>query len=427
MVDTLSSQNSDSTRELALNTVSGRVSGLAGALWLVAIVVGAAGFYVALGSAPQRAWQAVWINFMFWTALAQAGVIFGAILVAAKGHWGKPFRRVAEATGGFLPISLLVFIGMYWGAEYIFPWMQPIEGHINREWLTHDGVFLRNGILLLVLYGLSLYFLRVSLRPDAQAAAERQAGWRKKYLERISRGWRGDDQEAARSRSIMSWLGPVMILAWVLVFSLLSFDMTMSLIPGFISVIWGPLYFVSGWLCLLALVAVIAQRYRGRYHLDDVWGRYEFHDLGKLMFAFVIFWSYMWYSQYLPIWYGNLGRETVFFEQRLDHGFKPLLYLQMALVFAIPFALLLWRIPKMNSRHLSFVGLIILLGFWLEKYMAVVPSTWHGEGIPLGWIEAAVTAGFLGLFGLSYSLYASIGPKIPIQEALVEGRRTRGP
>jgi len=159
MSNILSSHNSDKTRELALNTVSGRVSGLAGALWLTAIAVGAVGFYVALGRAPQRAWQAVWVNFLFWTALAQAGVIYGAILVVAKGHWGKPFQRVAEATGGFLPISLLVFIAMYWGAKYIFPWMQPIEGHINRVWLTHDGVFVRNGILLLVLYALPEHVL----------------------------------------------------------------------------------------------------------------------------------------------------------------------------------------------------------------------------------------------------------------------------
>ncbi len=427
MDDTLSSQNSDTTRELALNTVSGRISGLAGALWLVAIAAGAGGFYVALGREPLRAWQAVWVNFLFWTAIAQAGVIFGAVLVAAKGHWGKPFRRIAEATGGFLPVSLLVFVGMYWGASYVFPWMQPIEGHINREWLTHDGVFLRNGILLLVLYGLSMYFLRISLRPDAPLAAERQTGWRKRHLERMARGWRGDEEESARSQRIMSWLAPVLILAWVLVFSLLSFDLSMSLMPGFISVIWGPLYFVGGWLCLLALVAVIARRYVGRYHLADVWGKWEFHDLGKLMFAFVIFWSYLWFSQFLPIWYGNLGRETIFFEQRLAGGFRPLLYAQMALIFAIPFALLLWRVPKMGSRHLAFVGSIILVGFWLERYNAVAPSTWHGEGVPLGWIEAVITLGFLGLFGLSYSLYASLAPKIPVREALVSGVRSRGP
>ncbi len=423
----MSAQDSDTTRELALNTVSGRVSGLAAALWVVAIAIGSVGFYVAVRQAPQRAWQAVWVNFLFWTALAQAGVIFGAILVVAKGHWGKPFRRVAEATGGFLPVSLLVFVAMYWGAGYIFPWMEPVEGHINRQWLTHDGVFLRNGILLLVLYGASLYFLRVSLRPDALLASERQAGWRRRYLEKVARGWRGDEEEAARSRRILAWLAPVLILAWVVVFSLLSVDLTMSLMPGFYSVIWGPLFFVAGWLCLVSLVAVIAQRYRGRYHLDDVWGKWEFHDLGKLMFAFVIFWSYLWFSQYLPIWYGNLGRETIFFEQRLVNGFGPLLYAQMALIFAIPFALLLWRVPKMSSRHLSLVGLIILVGFWLERYNAVVPSTWKGEGVPLGWIEAAVTLGFLGLFGWSYSVYASLAPKIPIREALVTGERSRGP
>jgi hypothetical protein len=423
----LSAQDSDTTRELAPNTVPGRVSGLAAPLWVVAIAIGSVGFYVAVRQAPQRAWQAVWVNFLFWTALAQAGVIFGAILVVAKGHWGKPFRRVAEATGGFLPVSLLVFVAMYWGAGYIFPWMEPVEGHINRQWLTHDGVFLRNGILLLVLYGASLYFLRVSLRPDALLASERQAGWRRRYLEKVARGWRGDEEEAARSRRILAWLAPVLILAWVVVFSLLSVDLTMSLMPGFYSVIWGPLFFVAGWLCLVSLVAVIAQRYRGRYHLDDVWGKWEFHDLGKLMFAFVIFWSYLWFSQYLPIWYGNLGRETIFFEQRLVNGFGPLLYAQMALIFAIPFALLLWRVPKMSSRHLSLVGLIILVGFWLERYNAVVPSTWKGEGVPLGWIEAAVTLGFLGLFGWSYSVYASLAPKIPIREALVTGERSRGP
>ncbi len=423
----MSSNTTSATPEAALNTVSGRISGLAAVGWMVAIAVGGAAFAMALGRAPQRAWQAVWVNFLFWTALAEAGVIFGAVLVAAKGHWGKPFRRVAEATGAFLPISLLVFAGMYFGARYIFPWMEPVEGHINRTWLTVDRVFLRNGLLLLVLYAASFYFLRLSLRPDARLVAGRQSGWRRRLLDRMTTGWRGDEEEAARSRQILSWFAPALILAWVAVFSLLATDMSMSLMPGFISVVWGALFIFAGWLCALCLVAVLAHRYKERYHLTGVWGKWEFHDLGKLMFAFVIFWSYLWFSQYLPIWYGNMGRETIFFEQRTAGGFGTLLWAQMALIFAIPFSLLLWRVPKMNSRHLSFVGLIILAGFWLERYMAVVPSTWRGEGIPLGWIELAITVGFIGLFGLSYSLYASLVPKIPIREALLEGEAGRGP
>ena len=396
-------------------------------LWLVAIAVGIAGVITSLDADPQRMWQAIWVNFLYWTAIAQAGVVFGAILVAAGGHWGKPFRRVAEPTGAFLPVSLLVFASMYYGAEYIFPWMGPVEGHVNLEWLTRDGVFLRNGILLAALYAVSFYFLRVSLRPDARLIATRQSGWRNKVLTGLARGWRGDDEEAARSRRVMGWLGPVLVGAWVLVFSLMSFDISMSLMPGFISVIWGPLYFLAGWLCLLSLVAILAHRYKERHNLEDAWGKWEFHDLGKLMFAFTIFWAYIWFSQFLPIWYGNLGRETIFFEQRTVNGFGPLLWAQMALVFLVPFALLLWRRPKMNSRYLSMVAVVLLIGFWLERYNLVVPSTWHGEGPPFGWPEISITLGFAGLFGLCYSVYASLTPKLPIHESLVAGERSVGP
>ncbi len=424
----LSAQTTTVTPERALSTVHGRISGLAAGLWLGAAAVGIVGFFFALRTDPQRAWMSVWSNFLFWTALAQAGIIFAAVLVVAKGHWGKPFRRVAEAMGAFLPFSLLVFAGMYFGASHIFPWMKPgFEGHINRTWLTHNGVFVRNGILLAVLFAASWWFLRLSLRPDAPLIASKQTGWRKSLLERISRGWRGDEEEAGRSRRTLSWLAPVLIGLWVLVFSFVSFDLTMSLMPSFMSVIWGALYFVGGWLCMLALVAFLSHRYKEHYSLEDVWGKWEYHDLGKLMFAFVIFWSYLWFSQFLPIWYGNIGRETQFFELRTENGFGPFLWAQMALIFFIPFALLLWRRPKMRSGHLAIVGMVILVGFWLERWMQVVPSVWTGDGIPLGWPEIAITLGFFGLFGLSYSLYASLTAKIPVSEALIVGERSRGP
>lgn len=424
----MSAESTQVSTERILNTISGRVSGLAMGLWLAAIGVGIAGVVTSLDAEPQRVWQAIWVNFLFWTVIAQTGVVFSAILVATKGHWGKPFRRIAEATGAFLPVSLLVFGAMYLGAEHIFPWMQgPVEGHVNLGWLTHDGVFLRNGAMLAALYLASFYFMRVSLRPDARLIAGRQTGWRNKVLVSMTRGWRGDEEEAARARRIMGWLGPALIGGWVLVFSLMSFDISMSLMPGFVSVIWGPLYFMGGWVCLLSLVAMLAHRYKERHNLEDVWGKWEFHDLGKLMFAFTIFWAYIWFAQFLPIWYGNLGRETVFFELRTVNGFGPLLWAQMALVFFIPFSLLLWRRPKMNSRYLSMVAVIILVGFWLERYNLVVPSIWRGDGPPFGWPEISIAVGFVGLFGLCYSVYASLTPKLPIHEALVTGERSFGP
>jgi hypothetical protein len=378
-----------------------------------------------VSESPQRAWGNVWYNFLFWTALAQAGVIFGAILQAAKGHWGKDFRRVAEGAGAFLPISLLVFIGLYFGAEYIFPWVGPVEGHINRQWLTVDGVFLRNGVLLTLMVVASGFFLWYSLRPDARFLEGRYSGWRAALIGRLTRNWRGDEEEAEHSRSKLSWLAPLLILMWITAFTLLAVDMTMSLLPGFLSVIWGPYYFIGGWLTLLAFVAVVAGWHAG-VRERNLWSPWQFHDLGKLLFAFAIFWTYLWFSQLIVIWYGNIPRETNWFVQRTEQGFALLLALQMILIFGLPFILLLGRAPKMRPRWLAFVALLILLGFWIERYNLVFPSIWVGSP-PLGFPELGIFVGFLGLFGLTYSLYASTFPLLPLRESLMEGEASTGP
>lgn len=412
--------------ERALTTVTGRLQPRTLGLWWTAILLGAAGFWVALLDDPQRAWQTVWFNFLFWTAIAQAGTMYGAVLHAAKGHWGKPFLRVAQAAAAFLPISFVLYLTLRYGAEHVLPWLGPVEGHVNREWLTLDGVFGRDALLLLALYAASLWHLRISLRPDAPLVEERLSGWRRSLVRWIGRRWRGDEEEVSRARRTLGWLSPAVILAWAAVFSILAIDLAMSLIPGFISVVWGPVYFVGGWLCLLALVAFVSHRWKDRYGLGDVWGKWQYHDLGKLIFAFVIFWTYLWWSQYLVIWYGNLGREVIFFEQRISNGFGPWYTAQMVLIFGAPFLLLLGRRPKMSSRFLSLVATVILVGFWLERYNLVVPSVWKGEGVPLGWIEAVITFGFLGLFGLAYSLFASTFPRLEIRETLV-GKPSLGP
>lgn len=413
--------------ERALETIPGSVPGRSLVLWGGLTIAGVVAFAMGLGSDPVRTWGTAWANFLFWTALAMAGVMFGAVLQTAKGHWGKGFRRLAEGMGAFLPVSLvLLVLLLVYGAPHVFPWLGEIEAHVNRDWLTADGVLWRNTLGVGVLYLVGFAYLRLSLRPDAPLVAERLGGWRRALVSWIGRGWRGDDEELDRSRRLLGRISPPMILLWAVVFTLLAVDMAMSLIPGFISVIWGALYFIGGWLTMLALLAILARHYRSRYDLDDRWSAWEFHDVGKLLFAFTIFWAYLWWSQYLVIWYGNLGRETIFFEQRTAGGYGPLYWTMMALVFGLPFVLLLWRKPKMSPRYLSWVAMILLAGFWLQRHLLVLPSIWDGQGLPFGWIEAGVSAGFIGLFGLCYSLFASTFPKLPIRETLV-GSASTGP
>ncbi len=416
------------SQEQALGTVTGRIPGSWLLIWLAAIALGAVGFFLAVGSTPQRAWMTVWFNFLFWTSLAMGGVVFSAILQAAKGHWGKPFRRLAEGAAAFLPFSLVLFVLLYFGSEYVLVWLGPVETlHLNRTWLTQDGVFIRNGILLAILYLASFVFLWYSLRADAPLVAPRLRGWRKALVGRLSNKWRGDEVEVERCTRRIARLGPFIILAWVGVLSMLSYDLIMSLVPGFVSIVWGPYYFVGGWLCLLALVALMANHYNHRFGGEPLWGQWDFHDLGKLMFAFVVFWTYLWFAQFLVVWYGNLPREANFFLERAVGPFSGIYWLQMVLIFALPFVFLLGRKPKMRSRWLAFVALIILTGFWVERFNLVVPSVWEGSGVPLGWQEILISVGFIGLFGLCYAMFASTFPKVPIRDTIAAGSAGQGP
>jgi len=412
----------------ALATIGGRLPALWLSMWVGAIALGAIGFMTTVGRDPQRAWMSVWSNFLFWTAIGMAGVVFGAILQVAKGHWGKSFRRLAEGTGWFLPISFLLFLGLWFGADHIFPWLGPVETeHLNREWLTLDGVFLRNGVLLAILYIFAGVWMFYSIRADAPLIAAEHSGWRRGLVSLFARGWRGDDEEIERCRNRIGRLSAPLILTWTVVFSLLAVDFGMSLTPGFVSVIWGPYYFIGGWLCALSLVALMANHYDGRFGEVPLWGKWDFHDLGKLMFAFVIFWTYLWFSQFLVIWYGNIPREAQFFTPRTQAPFGALFVLQMVLIFLIPFPFLLGRSPKMSSKWLALVGTIILIGFWVERYNIVAPSVWQGEGLPLGIPELLISLGFLGLFALPYSLYLTTFPKVPLREVIAMGTPGRGP
>ncbi len=414
------------TPERALETAAGGLPALWLGAFLTAAAVGAVGLWLALGAHPQRAWMSLWMNFLLWSSVAIAGVAFGAIMSITKGHWGKMFRRLAEPAAAFLPVSLLLFfVLLLAGAEHVLPWLGPVDVHLNETWLNLDVMVWRDGTLLLLLYVLAFVFLWYSARADAPLIAERHQGWRRGAARLLSRNWRGDEAETERCRRIITRLSPILILAWVLVFTVIAVDMGLSLTPGFVSMIWGPYFFVGGWLALLALVAVMAHVYQGRY--GTLWSHWEFHDLGKLIFAFSIFWTYLWFSQYLVIWYGNLPYETQWFVPRSASEFAGIYWLQMVLIFGLPFVFLLGRKPKMNSAWLAFVAGLILVGFWIERYNLVVPSVWEGEGVPLGWPELTISLGFVGIFGLCYAAWATTLPKLPIRETIAVGTAGRGP
>jgi hypothetical protein len=413
-----------------LDRVTGQIPNRTLAVLGGLIALGVIGFVIGLAAAPQRAWQAYLVNFLFFSGLAAAGVLFGAAMQIAKGHWGKSMHRLAQGFGAFLPASYVLFFVLYLGRGRLFPWIgNPVnaEGHPLPElWFNVGGLFLRGALFLAILYVLCFVFMYYSLRPEAPALAGRLSGWRRGLIDWLGRGFRGEEEEAARSRRILARVAPLVALGYAIIMSGMAIDLIMGLTPGWLSVLFPAYFFIGAWLSALAGLAVMATLFR-RYLGLDFFAANQWHDLGKLIFAFCIFWAYLWFSQYLPIWYGNLPRETLFIEARSVPPWQAVSMAFFACVFVLPFVLLIWQKVKMVPPYLASVAGLILVGLWLERFSSVAASIWTDDGLPLGFVEILVTLGFLGLFGLCYALYSSTFPLLPLRDSLIVGTPRKGP
>ncbi|MGH7546001.1 MAG: NrfD/PsrC family molybdoenzyme membrane anchor subunit [Gemmatimonadota bacterium] len=381
------------------------------------------------GESAARAWQIYLVNFLYWTGLATGGVLFGLVLQVAKGHWGKPLRRLPLAFGAFLPVAYALFWVLPLGAETLFPWVHQTTTHegfpIRTGWLNTTGVFARGGFFLGALFLLLLAFLYFEARPDLRAVSGALSGWRARLVARWTRRFRSEAEEAARSRRVLGRMSALTILFLCIVVSGMVIDLVMSLVPGWISVLF-PMYFVIGaWLSALALTAILAALVHRRWTLGLE--PRHFHDLGKLTFAFCVFWAYLWFSQFLPIWYGNLPRETLFVEKRWVEPWTAVSIAFVALVFVLPFLLLLGKKPKTSPPFFASVAALILVGLFVERFESVVASIWTAPTIPFGALETAVTLGFAGLFGLACLAYYTTVPPVPRTETIAIGQPRKGP
>jgi hypothetical protein len=341
---------------------------------------------------PERTWWAYQTNFVFWAGLAQGMVVFAATQKLAKGHWSGVIIRFAEAGAAFTTVSVLLFVGVIIGRAYIFTWIHEPRPEIGG-WLTSKWFFLRNGAILAALSWLSWRFVRHDVAPDVRELAGETVD-RKEDAARIAR-------EAA-----------FLILAYAFGYSLLGYDLMMSLAHKWVSNLFGAFYFMGSFLSALMMLAVLGIALRGPMGLTGIYTPKQQHDLGKLCFGFTVFWAYLMWSQYLVIWYGNLPEETYFIFYRLSGAWKPIGIAVFLLVFLIPFIGLLGVKPKLFSATMVTFAIVSLAGVWLERYLEVVPSVNHGAGPAIGVPELGTALFFGGLFFLSWAWFAGRYPII---------------
>jgi len=222
-----------------------------------------------------------------------------------------------------------------------------------------------------------------------------------------------DDTRDPAATTKNARLSVIFLLVFGVTFWLASFDWMMSLEPHWSSTIFGIYNFAGMFSSGLAVIILLVVWLRGAGPLRDFVTDEHLHDLGKLLFGFSTFWMYIWFSQYMLIWYANIPEETVHYVKRQQQFWMPLFILNMILNWVVPFVALLPKRTKRTGNLLAKVAAVVLLGRWLDLYLMVQPAP-GGPNPQFGLWEAAAMAGTFALFLLVFVRAVRSAPPVPL-------------
>lgn len=386
-------------------------------IWMACLLVGAASFAFLMLTNPLRAWGSWTINSLYFLGIAQGALALTAAYRLSNGHWGGPIVRIAESFSAYLPIGVATLaILLAAGVRTYLPWTQAVEPRI-APFLNVPFLVVRTLGGALLFWFLAAKMVRTSLRPDLQALKPHVAPELKAEYEKLTANWKGDEAEAASHRHEMAHLSPQVALTFVVFFTVLAWDFIMELTPNWISALFGWWVYAGAFVCGVAMTAFMATQLRTKYRLEAYIKPDMFWDIGKVLFSWCVFWGYLFWSQYLPIWYANMPEETWWVFLRFEEPWRSLSFAAFTLVFVIPFLGLLNKTSKTNPALLMTFSLIALAGIWLERHVLVMPSL-NAEQVWVGWPELGVTIGFLGMFGWAVQGFLTKYPSVNVMDVL---------
>ncbi len=391
-----------------------RVVGLACA---VLALIGTLAFVVGLFVDPDRAWRAYHVSWLFFTSLSSAGCMFVAVQRITTARWSRPIIRFMEGYVAFLPVAfVMLLLTLFLGKHHIFPWTHEVPP-VAEKVTWYDGTFvtLRDIVSLAVITGLSLWYIYTSVRLDVGLLPEAGARWAAGLRARMRAGFGEERRELHSIHSLQGKLAVFLALAFGYGWTVLAFDLSMGLSLHFQSTLYGWWFFMGAWLCSLTLFALLVMAWRRFLGAEELIVEGHFHDLGKLCFAFTAFWGYLTFSQFLIIWYGNLGEETHWPRLRLIQPWVWLSVTAIVLVFFAPFFGLISRAAKVFRPTLALFTALSLIGMWLVRYLEVYPSLYGvAAHHPLGIWEIAIALGFAGIWGVCYLAFMNAFPRMRV-------------
>jgi len=320
------------------------------------------------------------INGFFFFALGLGALFFLSLQYATETGWYASVKRVIEAVAGYLPYGIGLFgfvllIITFMDGAHIYIWMDP-ETVANDEIIKEKSAYLNIPffwIRTLVYFACYIIFLR---------------GFRKRSLE--------EDKIGGTELHFKNYKKGALFLVFFAVFSSTSaWDWLMSIDVHWFSTLFGWYTFAGMWCSTMVVLVLLTLYLKKLGYLPKV-NDSHIHDLGKWTFATSFLWSYLWFSQFMLIWYANIGEEVTYYMMRIEN-FKVLYFAMFLINFAFPMLLLMSRDAKRHSGILTMVGLIILAGHWLDVYIMISAGS-LGANAHIGALEIGMVMMVCGFF-----------------------------
>ncbi|WKN30621.1 quinol:cytochrome C oxidoreductase [Porifericola rhodea] len=330
-----------------------------------------------------RLFTNLWINNVYFTGLGVIGLFFVALQYAAQAGWSAGIKRIPEAFGAWLPYAavlmlLVFFIGghtiFHWTHEYLYDEADPRYDSIiagKRGYLNTPFFVIRMVVYFAVWYLMYRLIRKESLAEDINGGT-------------------------AHHFKLVK-LSTIFIVFFAVTSSTSAWDWTLSIDTHWFSTMYGWYNFASWFVSGLAAITLIVVMLRENGYIKLVSSEH-LHDLGKFVFAFSIFWAYIWFGQFLLIYYANIPEETIYFLERLESDFySPFFFGTLILNFFFPFLVLMTRDSKRHTVFLKLVCTVVLIGQWLNFYLMITPGILKENG-GLGFMELGTTMIYLAAF-----------------------------
>jgi hypothetical protein len=339
-----------------------------------------------------RFWASLLQNSVYFLLTVNAVMFFICATTLAWGGWQISFRRVSEAISTAVPvigvISLVIMLVLVFGNNHlIYPWTDP-EKVKESHALQYKSPFLNKGFFTVwTLLTISLWYL---------------IGAKMRQLSRSI----DDKPLTVEEGKKFTWTNTVWSAIYLVVFALTVMSTVpwlwlMSIDAHWYSTMYSWYTFASTFVSGLALISIFIIYLKNNDYLE-LTNEEHLHDLGKFIFAFSIFWTYLWFSQYMLIWYSNQPEETTYFKPRVQGPYRGIFFLNLIINFIAPLLILMKRGTKRNYTTMTFMCVLLLFGHWLDFYQMVFPGVMKDPvtgltHVPFMLFDFGVALGFVGL------------------------------